>query len=107
MTMHVAICIVAFRNPDDVNVCLKALARSTYTDFEVVICENGGTEAYERLTALLPTALPGGQTVRAVDGGGNLGYGGGVNRALSAAPAAGVWWVLNPDTEPQVGALQC
>jgi N-acetylglucosaminyl-diphospho-decaprenol L-rhamnosyltransferase len=104
--MHVAVCIVSFRNPQDIVRCLAALAHTTVAYFEVVICENGGVEAYTHLTTAVPAKLPGGQPVKVVNGGGNIGYAGGVNRALAATPDADAWWVLNPDTEPQAGALQ-
>lgn len=103
--MHVAICIVGFRNPHDIAACLEALDNSTHTDFEVVICENGGHEAFENLGRTLPARLPGGQTVRIVDAGGNLGYAGGINRCIATAPEADAWWVLNPDTVPDREAL--
>lgn len=103
--MHVAIAIVGFRNADDIAGCLGALAKSTYADFEVIICENGGPDAFGALSAVLPAALPGGQPVRAVLAPGNLGYAGGVNRCLEETPNADAWWVLNPDTEPYPDAL--
>ena len=92
--MHVAICIVGFRNPHDIVECLAALDRSTYAGFEVVICENGGAEAFAALTRTVPGKLPGGQSVRVVDAHGNLGYAGGINLCMAAAPAADAWWVL-------------
>jgi len=103
--MHVAICIVGFRNPHDIAACLKALESSTHTDFEVVICENGGREAFEVLVQTLPAKLAGGQSVRAADAGSNLGYAGGINRCIAGAPDADAWWVLNPDTVPDRAAL--
>jgi N-acetylglucosaminyl-diphospho-decaprenol L-rhamnosyltransferase len=45
---------------------IPALAASAHHDFEEVICENGGADAYGRLTAAVPNALPGGQPVRTV-----------------------------------------
>ncbi len=103
--MRVAICIVGFRNPADIVRCLAALEASTHPDFEVVICENGGLEAFEALTAAIPARLPGGQSVRAIQAPGNLGYAGGVNVCLRAAPDSEAWWVLNPDTAPYPEAL--
>ncbi|HEY2708146.1 MAG TPA: glycosyltransferase family 2 protein [Caulobacteraceae bacterium] len=108
--LHVAICIVGYRNADDIVRCLAALARTDYPHFEVVICENGGPEAYAQLAAVLPEALPGGQPVTAILAPGNLGFAGGVNVCLAAAPPenappAGAWWILNPDTEPYPDAL--
>lgn len=103
--MHVAVSIVAFRNPDDITRCLEALSASTHTDFEVIICENGGPEAYAALCAALPANLSGGQIVRAVLADGNLGYAGGVNVCLRETPQVDAWWVLNPDTSPYPGAM--
>jgi len=103
--MHVSVAIVGFRNPQDIAACLAALGASTHTDFDVVICENGGPEAFQALVAVLPAAMPGGQAVRAVDGGDNLGFAGGVNRCLRESPDADAWWILNPDSEPEPGAL--
>jgi len=98
--MHVAVAIVDFRTPKDVLRCLDGLARGVHADFEVVICENGGPAAFEALRTQLPERLAGGQPVRAISTGRNLGYAGGVNQCLEATPAADAWWVLNPDTYP-------
>lgn len=103
--MHVAVCIVGFRNSDDIVRCLSALEALTHGGFAVVICENGGAEAARALRMLLPGALAGGQPVSVVDAGGNLGYAGGFNRCIAEAPAADAWWLLNPDTRPEPGAL--
>jgi N-acetylglucosaminyl-diphospho-decaprenol L-rhamnosyltransferase len=101
----IAICIVAFRNADEIARCLEAVSRSDFAGYEVVICENGGPDAYAALRAAVPERLSGGQAVTALDGGGNLGYAGGVNRCMEARPDARAWWVLNPDTRPEPGAL--
>jgi GT2 family glycosyltransferase len=97
---RVAVVIVAFRNVDDVCGCLEALSTSTHARFEVVICENGGEAAWRTLTARLPGTLPGGQPVRVLLAERNLGFAGGVNVGLAAAPDADAWWILNPDTQP-------
>jgi N-acetylglucosaminyl-diphospho-decaprenol L-rhamnosyltransferase len=102
----VAVCIVGFRNSDDIVQCLTALGASTYRDFRAVICENGGPEAYARLSAVLPPALSGGQAVQIIEAPGNLGYAGGVNVCMAAAPDADGWWILNPDAEPASDALE-
>lgn len=101
----VAVCIVAFRNPDQILECLDALGRSDFAEFEVVICENGGDAAHDRLNAVLPSAMPGGQAITAINAGSNLGYAGGVNRCMQTKPDASAWWVLNPDTQVAPGAL--
>ncbi|MCF8708538.1 glycosyltransferase family 2 protein [Rhizorhapis sp. SPR117] len=103
--MQVAIVIVGFRNLADIQHCLTAIGRSTYGDFEVVICENGGDQAFAALTAALPHTMDGGQPVRAIKAPGNVGYAGGVNIGIGETPRADAWWILNPDTLPHPGAL--
>ena len=51
--MHIAVTIVGFRNCEDIVRCLGALEHSSHTDFEVIICENGGKLAFERLLEAL------------------------------------------------------
>ena len=104
--MHVAVCIVGFRNPDDIEACLAELARSTHADFEVVVCENGGEAAFESLCRRTASNLPSGQPVTVIRAASNLGYAGGVNLCMDAAPGADAWWVLNPDTQPAPDALE-
>jgi len=106
MTLHVAIAIVGFRNPADIAGCLGALGVSTYSDFEVVICENGGEAAYAALVAQTPKRLASGQTVTILSAPRNLGFAGGVNRCLEHTPDADAWWILNPDTLPEPPALE-
>ena len=101
----IAVCIVSFREPGLITTCLDALARSTYEEFEIVICENGGEEARRRLATSLPVTLPGGQSVTLLDQAENLGYAGGVNACIAARPGAEAWWILNPDTCPAPAAL--
>jgi GT2 family glycosyltransferase len=105
MAFHVAVVIVSYSSVDDVADCLKALAASRHTDFEVVICENAGRRAFDDLKASVVPVLPSGQAVRLVCAERNLGYAGGVNRAMAAAPDADAWWVLNPDTLPAPDAM--
>lgn len=104
--MHVAVAIVGYRNADDIQRCLAALALSDHADFEVVICENGGAEAFAHLKAVIPTSIADSAPVRVIEAPGNLGYAGGVNVCLAAAPDADAWWVLNPDTEPYPQAMR-
>jgi N-acetylglucosaminyl-diphospho-decaprenol L-rhamnosyltransferase len=103
--MHVSVAIVGFRNADDIEQCLKALEKLTYSDFDVVICENGGPEAFKALQQVTPKILASGQPVSLVLASGNLGFAGGVNTCLKTTPEAGAWWVLNPDTEPSEASL--
>lgn len=103
--MHVVIAIVAFRNLDDILGCLESLHVLEYQDFEVIICENGGPEAFELMARRLPSQLPNGQRVRAVLAPSNLGYAGGVNVCIKEVRDADAWWVLNPDTAPAPASL--
>lgn len=103
--MHIAVAIVGYRNVRDVGACVSALARSTHGDFEVVICENGGGDAFDALRKALPDHLPGGQPVRLIQAPGNGGFASGVNICIGAAPQADAWWILNPDTETSSGAM--
>lgn len=103
--MRISVCIVGYRNAGDIVRCLAALAGSVHTTFDVVICENGGQVAFEALKAQAPTSLSGGQVVTVIAAEQNLGYAGGVNVCLEAAPSSDAWWVLNPDTEPHPHAM--
>jgi GT2 family glycosyltransferase len=76
-----------FRNAEDIAACAEALGASTHRDFEIVICENGGAEAHQKLVSVLPRILPAGQPVHVHLAPGNLGYAGGVNLACAPAPA--------------------
>jgi N-acetylglucosaminyl-diphospho-decaprenol L-rhamnosyltransferase len=105
MTVHVAIAIVGFRNANDIGRCLDAVGRSTFADYTVIICENGGAEAFSALEAGARGVLPGGQPVSLIRAPGNVGFAGGVNICLQAAPNADAYWILNPDTEVEPGAL--
>lgn len=104
--MHVAVIIVGFCNAPDIITCLAALERSTYPNFEVVICENGGADSFAALVQALPLRLASGQAVRAIEAPGNVGYAGGVNIGMRAAHNADAWWVLNPDTLADPEALE-
>jgi len=104
--MHVAVCVVGFRNGNDIESCLHALARSSYRDFEVIICENGGASAFTQLQGRLQRTLFNGQPVSLFLAPRNLGYAGGVNLCVQQSRGADAWWVLNPDTLPEPDALR-
>ncbi len=42
VNVKLAVIIVSYGNADDVDRCLKSLARSDLDHFEIFICENGG-----------------------------------------------------------------
>jgi N-acetylglucosaminyl-diphospho-decaprenol L-rhamnosyltransferase len=49
-SLRVAVLIVGFRNPQDVQICLSALSQaSEQPGFDVFVCENGGVDAFNRL----------------------------------------------------------
>lgn len=103
--MKVSVLIVGFKNLGDIAQCLSALSQSSYTDFDVFVCENGGPESYKQL-ASLPTRLAGGQVVDLFEAPSNVGFAGGVNIGIRARPEADAWWILNPDTVPAATCLE-
>jgi N-acetylglucosaminyl-diphospho-decaprenol L-rhamnosyltransferase len=104
--VHVAVTIVSYRSHDDLRACLNALDRSTYGKFEVIICENGGPDAYLELARSVPSIRSGGQPVSFILAPSNVGYGAGINLCLDKARNADAWWILNPDTEVESRALE-
>jgi GT2 family glycosyltransferase len=105
MTLQVAVLIVSYDSAAYIGRCLSALAASTYAAFSVVICENAGPAAYDRLARAVPAKLAGGQPVSLHLAPGNLGFAGGVNFCMGKAPAADAYWLLNPDAEATPSAL--
>lgn len=101
----VSVCIVGFHNADEIARCVAALEKSTYRNFDIVICENGGKRSWETLRAALPEQLSGGQKVECLCAPGNIGYAGGVNLAMRTRPEAWAWWIVNPDTQPEPEAM--
>jgi GT2 family glycosyltransferase len=112
---RVAVAIVSYGRQDDVLRCIEALAASDFNYYDVVIVENAGAAAFDRLAATLgarwtentasepdrlplrgPRAdeswlrgwramLPGGQPIVVLEASDNLGYGGGINVAIRYA----------------------
>jgi GT2 family glycosyltransferase len=137
---RVAILIVGFRNPQDVQACLTALSRSTGAPrFDIFVCENGGNESFHQLCDAL--AGPQGPCITVSDdlpdslvsasgrlvevkclalkdrpsrvwigcAAENLGYAGGINVWIDRLLPISGWeglWILNPDAEPEPGALR-
>ncbi len=129
----VPIIIVGYRNPGDVVSCLRALARMPPApSAAILVCENGGPEAYDALLASLTAGPCSGATERAPDSCmfrraqrlrlngspapvivaeavDNLGYAGGINAWLEPLALAPGWegvWILNPDAAPWPSALE-
>ena len=127
---HVVIAIVATDEAKNIVGCLGSLDGSIFREFSVVICENGGHDAFERDVremAKLPGMAEADAEAEDRLGGAegrrfrlgadrrpvtllrsreNRGYSGGVNFCIAAAGTD--WdfiWVLNPDTFPEADAL--
>ncbi|MCW2283842.1 GT2 family glycosyltransferase [Rhodoblastus acidophilus] len=129
--MTTAVIIVAYRNPEDIRRCLRALrAADPGETFDICLVENGGAHAFAVLVALLAeeglifkaprgSASPFARLVHFAGGPHgaavwvglapeNLGYAGGVNlwlRRLEPDRRVQGYWILNPDTQPEPGAL--
>ena len=115
-----AVLIVSYANPADVERCLGSLARSDFETFEVFICENAGSQAFarlletctgpngrleridhqcspldgpaQRLVSVAKCRLRGrSNIVRIGEAVSNLGYGGGVNAWLERLLAVRDW----------------
>ena len=125
---HVIIAIVATDEVKNIIGCLRCLNHSNYRNFSVVICENGGRDAFTRdvnqitklseIAPVLDAEFQPGQgkalihfgtderLLTILNPGGNNGYSGGVNTCISSAGSDwGFIWVLNPDTFPEPEAL--
>jgi N-acetylglucosaminyl-diphospho-decaprenol L-rhamnosyltransferase len=130
----VVVAIVSTNDIHNILGCLKSLTTSTHRNFWIVICENGGPEAFDRARKSFAetnfiregkvqcrdVSLVGWtqghvdfyladwkQPVTLLRSAKNLGYAGGVNACIVAAANA-PWdavWVLNPDTFPEPDAL--
>jgi len=105
MRTHVAVAIVGYNNSADIRKCVGAISKSTYPDFEVIVCENGSDHSYRALQDALPASLASGQKVTLLKSSANKGYASGINQCIAASPSADAWWVLNPDTEAMPDAL--
>jgi N-acetylglucosaminyl-diphospho-decaprenol L-rhamnosyltransferase len=132
----IPIIIVSYCNPEDVVECLTALQGLTADRaFDIYLCENGGTAAFDNLLSSLLKAdgtckhgtassirkhMP--QFVRVrylrlsnrdarvvvAEATENFGYGGAINawlRVLLTLPGWSGVWILNPDTRPEPRAL--
>ena len=134
-SVSVPIVTVGYRNAEDVARCLGSLAQLDPTpSFAVLICENGGPAAFERL--LLALAAPEGPCpgdavdisipsagflrmrrlrlktgiadVIVAEAKENVGYAGGINAWLEILATTPDWegvWIVNPDATPLPNAL--
>ena len=95
-----AIIAVAYRSADDLPRLVASLpAAADGLRWHLVVVDNDGTDG-------LAAALAGKPDVTVVASPGNIGYSGGLNVGLAAAPDAPVTVFLNPDLTLEPGALR-
>lgn len=86
----VSVVVLAYQSGPLLADCLAALRAQTFADFEIVLADNASTDGAPQAAAAADPA------VRLLENGANLGFAGGVNRAVEAA--RGAWIALiNPD----------
>ncbi|MFP3579210.1 WecB/TagA/CpsF family glycosyltransferase [Arthrobacter sp. SIMBA_036] len=96
----VAVVIVTYNNASDVGPLVLSLREETREQsIKVVVADNSPDKRTLDELAKYPDVI-------AVSTGGNLGYAGGINVALSAAGEAESYLVLNPDLRVEAGALR-
>lgn len=96
---RVSVIIPNWNGAAHLRICLPALARQTFRDFEIIVVDNGSTDdSREWLARALPD-------VRVVALDRNRGVAGGFNAGIEAARGA-VLVLLNNDTEPEADWLQ-
>ncbi len=89
----VSILIVTYNAGPHLGRCLEALSQQTYTDFEVIIVDNGSTDGWIEATKPFPPF------VTFIESGANLGFAAGNN--FAAKHAKGDWFAtLNADAYP-------
>lgn len=102
---RLALVTVSYHSGDALQALLASLERSTVLPAHTIVVDNAGEGA--ELAASAKSLLPG---FEIIDAGGNLGYGGGVNKAVGrlADVAPEVEWIViaNPDSAVASGALE-
>ncbi|MFE4195035.1 WecB/TagA/CpsF family glycosyltransferase [Paenarthrobacter sp. NPDC056912] len=95
----VAVIVVTYNNADDVGPLVTSLRKETADQsIKVVVADNSPDNR-------TLDELSGHPDVTTIPTGGNLGYAGGINRALSAAGEADTYLILNPDLRVERGAI--
>lgn len=87
---RVSVILVAYESGPTLALCLEALRAQTFTDFEVILVDNGCSDGAARDAA---AADP---SIRLVEPGTNLGFAAGVNRAAALARGRHLA-LINPD----------
>ncbi len=95
----VAVVIVTYNNHDDIGPLVLGLRKEAMNQsIKVVVADNSPDDHTLNALAQYPDVI-------AIRTGGNLGYAGGINAALSAAGEAGTYLILNPDLRIEEGAI--
>lgn len=101
MNRSVCLIILNWNGLDNTVECVESCLRLEYTDFRIVVVDNGSTDGSEKK---LKETFPG---VTVIQTGKNLGYAGGNNAGIRNALGEGAdyIWLLNNDTLVTPGAL--
>jgi len=97
----VFVIVLNWNGQDDTLECLRSLQKLNYSNFEILVVDNGSTDGSEEV---IRSSFP---SVRVIQTGRNLGYGGGNNVGIRFALSHGAdyIWLLNNDTTVAPQAL--
>jgi GT2 family glycosyltransferase len=97
---EVAVIVVTYRSAKDLPALIESLrAEAEHTSLRVVVADNQSDDGTLQLAQAYSDVI-------AIDTGGNLGYAGGVNRAMAYADDIPAVLILNPDSVVQPGCIQ-
>jgi hypothetical protein len=98
------IIVVTYRNLEKTQLMLKSVLEKTrYPSYEVLLVDNGGEPAIQQYARAMEARFPG--VVRCIFNGENLGFAGGNNVGLRAAPDSDYLVLLNDDVIVTAGWL--
>jgi GT2 family glycosyltransferase len=96
----VAVIVVTYRSAKDLPLLIDSLyAEAEHTAMRVIVADNQSDDGTLELAKAYSDVI-------AVDTGGNLGYAGGINRAMTFADDTPAVLVLNPDTVVRPGCIR-
>ncbi|MEV7662445.1 WecB/TagA/CpsF family glycosyltransferase [Paenarthrobacter sp. NPDC089316] len=94
-----AVVVVTYNNEGDIGPLVEGLRKEALgQSIKVVVADNSPNDHTLMELAKYPD-------ITAIKTGGNLGYAGGINAAMSAAGEAGAYLILNPDLRIEAGAI--
>lgn len=101
MQPKVCVIVLNWNGWADTSQCVSSLQRVTYSNFRVVVIDNGSTDDS---VGQIRRAFP---DIEVVEAGRNLGFSGGCNAGIARALASGAdyVWLLNNDTTVEPSAL--